>query len=508
MKKILFITLLAIVLTIGIVRSDYAQEKPQYGGVMRMIMPMGALVLGYYPEMGPTDHASAFPAMETIMDMNEQRKIVPFLAKDVKIDDKKLTFTIYLRKGIKFHDGSDLNAEACAWNYQLLKDTKKIQYGEQIKKIEVVDDYTVVLHLSSYHNQMPFAYGWIPMLSKVAYETKGKEWCRANIVGTGPFKLVEWKQDVHIKWAKFDGYWQKDRPYLDGIEVRYIPDPMTASAMMQAKEADLWSYVPVKDQADLEKKGIIRKAYWPGLPSVIYMNTQDPNRPTANLKVREAIEYALDKPTMAKTLGFGYYTPMKMIHPKGEWAYDPNLLGRPYNPAKARQLLAEAGYSNGLKIKLLVIIGIGGGKDVAEAIKAYLGEVGITVDVDMADPGRYWGSLFGTGWDDMVLCFTGIDHNSLATMQAWYGHAPKTNLVSFKRTEKLLALSRESVTYKKEADQKEAARKMAMEIAEQALVIPLFNDPAAYMIQPWVHTNYLETGLICWKMFDMWMEKH
>ena len=68
------------------------------------------------------------------------------------------------------------------------------------------------------------------------------------------------------------------------------------------------------------------------------------------MKVREAIEYAIDRPALAKGLGFGYLTPLKMIHPKGEWAYDEKWPGRPYNPSRAKQLLAEAGYPNGIRI--------------------------------------------------------------------------------------------------------------------------------------------------------------
>ena len=81
-------------------------------------------------------------------------------------------------------------------------------------------------------------------------------------------------------------------------------------------------------------------------------------------------------------------------------------------------------------------------------------------------------------------------------------------MASYQRTDKLIALSRESITYKNEDDMKEASRKIALELSEQALIIPLFNIPAAYMIQPWVHTTYLEMGMVRWKMFDMWMEKH
>jgi ABC-type transport system substrate-binding protein len=471
-----------------------------------MIYPSGGRVLGYYPEMGPTDSSAAFPAIERMMEMTPKRSFEPFLAEDVDIDRDKLTMTFHIRKGIRFHDGSPFNAEAAAWNYQLLIDKNKIQYGEQIKKVEVVDDLTLVLHLSSYHNQMVFSYGWVPMFSKVAFETKGVEWCRTHPVGTGPFKMVEWKRDAYLIWVKNEDYWQKGKPYLDGIDVRYIPDPVTASSMMQAGEADIWLSVPVKDQAELVKKGLKRQAYWPALPRMLYLNTKNPNAITANFKVREAIEYSIDRAAIAKAVGFGYYMPLKMTAPPGEWGYDPAYDGRPYNPEKARALLAEAGYPKGVNIKLTAMA-VPPWNLEAEAVSAYMRDVGFKVKVDLADPGRFFSSAFGKGWDDIILFFTGLDENYLATIQAWLGHEPKTNLASFKRSPELLAMSKESVTYLKKSDQAKITRKMTRLISEQALVIPLYSAPAAYILHPYVHTDYYTTGFIRWKMFDMWMDK-
>ena len=110
----------------------------------------------------------------------------------------------------------------------------------------------------------------------------------------------------------------------------------------------------MKYQAELVKKGLKRQEGY-GLPRMIYINNKDPNSKFRNKKLREAIEYALDKPSIAKALGFGYYTPLTMVAPPGEWGYDPTYKGRQYDPEKAKQLLAEAGYPNGLKIKLMAI---------------------------------------------------------------------------------------------------------------------------------------------------------
>jgi peptide/nickel transport system substrate-binding protein len=507
MKKLLTIALIVFVSTVGLVFNGFGQPKPQQGGILRIVQPASHATF-YMPEGGPQDITGMFPGVEALMQYTARRELTPFLAQSVDIDERNLTITFHVRKGIKFHDGSDLNADNVAWGFNFAKEMKRLQYGDKLKSVEILDDYTVRLHLTEYNNQLIHSFGWQFQMSKKAYTTKDKDWLRSNFVGTGPFKLVEWKRDSHIKWERNKDYWQKGRPYLDGIEIRYIPDPVTASAMMQAKEADMWTGAPVKDQADLEKKGFIRRYGYCAFPAIIYPNTSDPNRPTGKQKVREAIEYGLDKTAMAKALGFGYFTPMKMVAPEGEWGYDPDYKGRPYDPAEAKQLLAEAGYPNGLKLKLLVFVGWGGGNQAAEAIKAYLSEVGINIDIDIADPGRYFGSIWRTGWEDLALGMTGLDPTYLVTFQRWFSHDPATNLVSFKRSPELIALSKESITYSKEADQIAVTKKLVRLMADEACMIPLWKAPTAYMVQPYVHSTYLDAGVIAWSIYDDWMEKH
>jgi ABC-type transport system substrate-binding protein len=198
-----------------------------------------------------------------------------------------------------------------------------------------------------------------------------------------------------------------------------------------------------------------------------------------------------------------------MTAPEGEWGYDPNYKGRSYDPVKAKRLLSEAGYPHGLKLKLLALQEAGGGRNAAaEAIKNYLDQAGFQVDIDIADPGRFYGSLWKTGWDDMALFFTGLDLNYLATVQSWFGHNPKTPLVSLKLPPEFLALSKQAVKYGKLEDQKAVTLKLVRMVADDALIIPLFNQPAAYVIQPWVHTDYYRNGLVRWTQYSDWMEKH
>jgi ABC-type transport system substrate-binding protein len=507
-KRVLLLVFLAVVLFVFSLATNGLAQTPQRGGVLKFLTAWGPQVLGYYPEMGQYDMGAAYPGVEWLVTMGPNRQLVPFLCESVKDDPKNFTMTFKLRKGIKFHDGSELNAEVAVWNFKMYLEAKKIRYGDLIKSIEINDPYTFTLHMTEWNNQMYFGYGFTAMYSKKAYETNGKEWCRLHPVGTGPFKFVEYKRDAYVKWERFPDYWQKGKPYLDGVQQVIVPDPVTASQMFQAKQVDMWNSASVRDQFELLQKGFKRQSDWPALPYLIYLNTANPNAPTAKLKVREAIEYALDRPAMAKALGFGFYEPLKMVTPQGEWGYDPNFKGRPYDPAMAKKLLAEAGYPNGLKLKLMAIAESGGKNDRAEAIKAYMDQAGFNVDIDIADPGRFFGSLWVTGFDDMLLFLCGLDENFLATLETWFGHSPLTNIVSFKRPPDFIEGCKEASHYTKKRDQKKATEKLVRMISDEALIIPLWKEPVGIMHQNYVHTMFDLRGFIHWASYDDWMEKH
>ena len=156
---------------------------------------------------------------------------------------------------------------------------------------------------------------------------------------------------------------------------------------------------------DLEKKGF--KVNWcTGFFWGLLPNSSDPNSPYAKQKVRAALEYAIDRPAVAAMVGYGKFEPLHQIAWSKWPGYVPGYDPRPYNPEKAKKLLAEAGYPNGFKTTLMTY---GRGADAATAIKAYLEAVGIKVKLDIADMGRYFSSVFGTGWSDLVFAASGIN---------------------------------------------------------------------------------------------------
>lgn len=482
--------------------SIYGAMKPKYGGKLTVITGAGPQVIGWYPKMGPGDTSAVFPGLESILNLSPDRTWEPELAESYKVEPEKKKITFKIRKGVKFHDGSMLTPEVVKWNYDINIAGHKLQFADQIERTAVEGD-NFVIYVKSYQPLMAAAYGWLAIMSKQAYDDHGEEWMMTHFVGTGPYKQVDWKRDVHFKWERFDDYWQEGKPYLDAVEYKYIPDTVTASSLMLAKVGDIWLNTPLKEQYDGQSQGLVRRASWPGFPTIIYMNTKDKTSPTYKKEVREAVEYAIDKAALAKAIGYGFSKPVYQFHPEGEWAHDPTYNGRVYNPEKARQLLKKAGYAKGLKLDLLMPQGdMTGG----EAIKAFLGDVGIRVHLDVADPGRFYGSIFGMGWKHMALLFCGVDSNSLETFHSWFGHNPRSNLASFERPAELLKMSRDSLKILDEAGQKKMLQRISRFIAEEALFIPTAYTPQGYMTQKGVHTNYMDTGFIRWQYADVWKE--
>jgi len=521
MQRYLSVVLTGLLVALFLTSGTLAQQKQgsamsQYGGTLRIVRADGPRVLGYAPEMGPRDELGVIPAFERVMDyviVNGKLELVPYLAESVTVAKDHRSITIKLRKGIKFHDGSDMNAEAVAWNYQICKDNQRLQYDKYVEKIEVTDPYTVVLRITDYHNLLLHGLGWVPIYSKQAWDKAGggnidksKEWARANIVGTGPFKLAEYKRDNYLKFVRNENYWQKGKPYLDGITTHYVPDPVTASAMLQSKEADMWADPPISDQSDLEKKGFVRHTgpnTW-----LMQLIPDTKNSPVwQNKLVREAAEYAIDKGAIAKALGFGYYVPTTMLAPPGRWGFDPAYKGRSYNPSQARKLLAEAGYPNGLKVNLLVMAGAAN-QAAATALKRYMDDAGFQVDLDVADSGRFFGSVYRTGWKDLVwMNPTDSAPNFLLSFHRYFGHDPLNPFFNYVLPPELKKMSEESITYDKESDQRAIIGKIVRLMADQVLTIPCYTVPNAYITQPGVHIDYLLQGMGTWMTQDMWMEK-
>jgi ABC-type transport system substrate-binding protein len=207
-------------------------------------------------------------------------------------------------------------------------------------------------------------------------------------------------------------------------------------------------------------------------------------------------------------IGQGLYEPLHQMA-SSTWpgyveGYDP----RPYNPEKAKELLAEAGYPTGFKAKLMITQPA---TDQGAAIKAYLDEVGIDVELDVADLGRYFGAVFGTGYTDMVLSQSGINPSG-TDLYVHYGPDPMTfRTGNIYKSEEYLALCKEALDNTKYLTAAEAMPKVKEAIrqgGEDAMIIPLWRTCEAGIMQTYVHSDYPIIHGIIWTPQDDWMEEH
>ncbi len=322
-------------------------------------------------------------------------ELQPGLAESWKIVDST-TIDLTLRKGVKFHDGSDFNAEIARWNIDRMmnhpKSTRKIQVGD-IASVAAVDDSTLRVKLKSPSASLLLSlsgggYGVPIIMSKAALDKNGEEWVQTNAVGTGPMKFERWDRDDKVVTRKVDGYWAKGAdgqplPYLDSLVERFVQDKSVALLELRSGNIQVVHYVDPKDVPTVKASPeiVYWEHPWGAMGFNIMMNRK--NAPYAtNLKLRQAIVTAIDGDSLAKALGFGIGQPYR--HPMwfpGMLGYDESLPHHKFDLAKAKQLLTEAGYPNGIDVNLKII-----NRSVeirmSEAIKAMFDAAGIRTTID------------------------------------------------------------------------------------------------------------------------------
>jgi ABC-type transport system substrate-binding protein len=229
------------------------------------------------------------------------------------------------------------------------------------------------------------------VISPTAFEKNGEEWANYNPVGTGPFKMVEFKRNVSIKFEKFKDYYEEGLPYLDGIHIIHIADPMTAASSLKRGEVDGWMNVEQIMASELAKGSQWDVSTGFGPYYLINFNSSDPESPWSKLKMREALEYAIDREAVARVTGRGFRFPVWTVL----YGLDPKKVvttPRKYNPDKAIQLMNEAGYPKGLNIKLFHMAGQE--KDAATIFQGYLDKVGIKTQLEALAGAAWHGKLF------------------------------------------------------------------------------------------------------------------
>jgi len=413
-----------------------------------------------------------------------------------------MTITIHLRDDVTYQDGTPLNAESVAWSFQTAKDAGALAGGKRIDRIEVADEYTVKVYLNVPNNQVIYDLARVYLYSPTAYDKEGEEWAINHSVSTSAFQTTDFQRDVVLKMEKYDDYWREGYPYLDSAELITVKDPTTASAMMQAGQADIWVTTPAQQASELQDLGFTILET-PTTAVTIYCESKNPESPFADKRVREAIEYAIDREAMAEALGFGFMIPIYQPGFPNTAGYNPDYPVREYNIDKAKELLAEAGYGSGIKTKLMVMQG---SDNQGAIVQAFLAEVGIDAEVDVADVGRFWGSING-GWEGLLVGPYAQNPEFIVAWLHHFGPEPIMQFTSMAKSQEYLDLC-EKVVIQPDI---ESMRKVTMDVCTQAgldvMFIPLTLTIGTSTATSNFHTSYYQDlDWTYWSVWDDWME--
>jgi ABC-type transport system substrate-binding protein len=478
-------------------------EKPHYGGVLRI-----ADTYMLPPKMGipgKINVGSPYlePVVEHFLRVGKAGQMVPHLIESWEYSKDGLQLTLHVRRGVKFHDGSDFNAEAAKWN--LMKARESHGRLKVISSIDLVDDYQILLNMENYDNtflpNLAFSSGFV--LSPTAFETFGEEYCMVHPVGTGPFKFVSYEPDVRIITERFNAYWQKDKPYLDGIELSYVNEVNTAVNMLKKGQVDVIVNINGASAADLKAEGYTVKAL-PWNMEGLLPDSLNADSVLADKRVRQAIEYAIDRPTIVKTLGRGFWQALTQLATEAVYGYNSAIEGRRYNPNMAKQLLTEAGYPNGFKIKL-----IGGeGTELLKVftmVQAYLARVGIKAEIEIADPALWKKYRADKPWHDaMLFRHFSSDPNFTWTTSVLHSSNAYGETSVLRNFDDLIDESLQARDYETLVN---TTRKIVKHIYDEATVIPLMVDSSIAAMNGKVHDlGYFEVHIRYWTPWNAWIE--
>lgn len=285
-------------------------------------------------------------------------QFVPGLAEAWEVSPDGLTVTFRLRRDVTFHDGTPFNAEAVRANIERIvapstQSQKAVFLLGPFESIEVIDDYTVAIHLSAPYAPLldGLAQVYLGMASPAALNKWGVDY-QFHQVGSGPFKFVEYIPNDHLTLVRNDAYnWGPsiyDHPgpaYLSEIEFRFFTDPAGRALALEAGDADVMGEMPPLDAARLRQDGrfAILPVAVPGQPLGLMLNTRRP--PLDDIRVRQALTLATDRSTIVQAIFGGQSPPASGPLTSATWGYDPSLQTMvPYEPERARALLEEAGW--------------------------------------------------------------------------------------------------------------------------------------------------------------------
>jgi peptide/nickel transport system substrate-binding protein len=392
-------------------------QQPKSGGTLQVAWEDD--ITGIDPHISPGLQAYRVVGnlFNSLLTTDAALNFVPELAEAWEILENSKVYVFHLRKGVKFHDGTDFDAEAVRWNYRRIVDPEEkaldAPFYSMVESVEALDAHTVKFTLKHPSRTLlpvmaAYRVGFAQM-SPAAYKRWGKEEARLHPVGTGPFKLAKWEQNRIIVLDKNPDYFKPGLPYLDRIKLRIMKDGVTRVTALRTGEVDFATYIPTEHIERLARDPQIQVIRGRDAQRIqCFFNLRKPV--FQDVRVRQALlGYGIDRQAIAKSALMGLAQPLwSFVAPgsKGHIDFGDRF---PYQPEKAKALLTEAGYDekNPLRYTLMTHGAEAALPIAATVMKTQYAKLGVEVTVEVIDRPIFLRRLTRDRDWDQLLNFSG-----------------------------------------------------------------------------------------------------
>jgi ABC-type transport system substrate-binding protein len=409
--------LIAIIGCLFLVALAVAEPQPKSGGTLRVAWEADITGLDPYISPGIQSWHVVGNLFNSLLTIDGELNYIPDLAESWEILEGGKVYVFHLRKGVKFIDGTDFDAEVVRWNYQRIMDPAEKAFVAPffaiIDTVEAIDAHTVKFTLK--HPSMTLLpvmaaerVGFLQM-SPAAFKKWGKEEIRLHPVGTGPFKLARWDQNQIVVLEKNPHYFKPGLPYLDRVELRIIKEGVTRVTALRTGEVDFANYIPREHVERLAKDPqiqVIRGRDTQRIQS--FFNLRKPA--FQDVRVRRALlGYGLDRQAIARTALLGLAQPLWSFVPPGSRGHIDFGDQFAYDPVKAKALLQEAGFDerNPLRYTIMTHGAEAALPTIATIMKTQYAKLGVEATVEVIDRPIFLRRLVTDRDWDQVLNFSG-----------------------------------------------------------------------------------------------------
>ncbi len=355
----------------------------------------------------PAGYEGMFLVYDNLVRFNDKMQIEPQLATEWSTSADGLSWTFKLRRGVRFQDGTPVNADAVALDIERQIDPKgnaaNRPLWDPIASAKKIDDHTVTITTHKPYAALlaTLAHGSGGLVSPEGVRKHGAAF-KLNPVGAGPYMVEKWDVGSEVVLKRFDGYWGGQAPFAR-IVLRHVPDPATRLAMLQSGQADVISAVPVESVAQLQGLASVEVISRPALRTFGFgLNLN--RKAFQDVRVRHALNHAVDRDALVKAVFRGYATPIDSPLSPFTVGYAP-VGSYEFNPEKAQALLADAGWKlgadgvlhkEGEALELTVLTPQGllpKDLEVTQAFQGFLRKIGVKATINKVEPAAFWDYL-------------------------------------------------------------------------------------------------------------------